>query len=179
MARNNRLPIEMIAAICHEANRRLCTVIGDASQEPWETAPGWARESAWDGVVKILDGRVNEPRDSHASWMAHKLAEGWKYGEIKNPEAKEHPCLVPFDELPIAQQLKDYVFFGIVCALSEEVIGARVVSPEQEAEDKRIALRLIHFAQTERLIQPLASQHEAADILMRGLAAVSVHRGGR
>lgn len=32
--------------------------------------------------------------------MANKIADGWKYGEAKDPEAKTHPCLVPFDKLP-------------------------------------------------------------------------------
>jgi hypothetical protein len=50
--------------------------------------------------------------------MAQKLAEGWKLGPVKNPEAKEHPCLVPFDDLPVEQKVKDYLFRGVVRALA-------------------------------------------------------------
>jgi hypothetical protein len=32
---------------------------------------------------------------------------------VKDPEAKTHPCLVPYDDLPEYQQLKDRVFLAI------------------------------------------------------------------
>ena len=38
------------------------------------------------------------------------------YGAIKEPEIKRHPCLVPFDHLPIEQRAKDYIFRAIVLA---------------------------------------------------------------
>jgi hypothetical protein len=47
-----------------------------------------------------------------------KLADGWKYGPVKYPEKKEHPCMVPFAELPKEQQLKDALFRHIVPALT-------------------------------------------------------------
>lgn len=37
-------------------------------------------------------------------------ADGWKYGPNKDFERKEHPCLVPYNELPEIQQRKDAVF---------------------------------------------------------------------
>ncbi len=54
---------------------------------------------------------------SHDSWMAQKVAEGWVYGPEKNPELKQHHCIVPFDALPVEQQAKDFIFRGIVHAL--------------------------------------------------------------
>ena len=36
----------------------------------------------------------------HDVWATGRMAEGWKYGNERNDELKEHPCLVPFDELP-------------------------------------------------------------------------------
>ncbi len=48
---------------------------------------------------------------------AEKLAAGWTYGPAKDPEAKRHPCLVPFAELPANQQAKDRLFFAVVSAL--------------------------------------------------------------
>lgn len=51
------------------------------------------------------------------AWMDDKLKDGWMYGETKDPEAKTHPCLVPFKELPIFQQKKDALFCAIVDAL--------------------------------------------------------------
>lgn len=116
-ARIGTADIGAIAQVAHEANRAYCATIGDLSQPAWEDAPAWQRTSAIEGVQNILIGTVKVPQDSHASWSAHKLREGWKYGPVKDPEKKEHPCLVPFAQLPPEQQAKDRLFFGIVKAL--------------------------------------------------------------
>lgn len=54
------------------------------------------------------------PEQSHELWYAHKLAEGWKYGPVKNPETKEHPCMVAYQELPADQRVKDHLFRAVV-----------------------------------------------------------------
>jgi hypothetical protein len=36
----------------------------------------------------------------HDIWARQRLAEGWKYGERRNDERKEHPCLIPYEDLP-------------------------------------------------------------------------------
>ena len=36
----------------------------------------------------------------HAVWARQRIAEGWKYGTRRNDERKEHPCLVPYNDLP-------------------------------------------------------------------------------
>lgn len=107
-----------IARIAHETNRALCTAFGDHSQVAWEDAPDWQRESALAGVDLHLDNPSAGPQAGHEAWMAHKLADGWTYGPVKDPETKKHPCLVPFDHLPPEQQAKDYVFRAVVLALA-------------------------------------------------------------
>lgn len=109
--------LNTIARVCHEANRAYCQSIGDDSQPPWEDAPDWQKESARDGVMAVAEGRVMAPRDSHANWSAQKEEDGWEYGEEKDPEAKTHPCLVPFEQLPFEQRMKDYIFFGIAYSM--------------------------------------------------------------
>lgn len=106
------------AAICHEANRSLCYGQGDDSQPAWGDAPNWQHESAIAGVEFHLANPLAGTDDSHKSWMAQKEAEGWVYGPTKNPEAKEHPCMVPYDQLPPEQQVKDYLFRGIIHAIA-------------------------------------------------------------
>ena len=112
--------IEQVARICHETNRAYCASIGDASQPRWEDAPEWQRSSAIKGVEFHLaahrDGRKPSPSASHDSWLEEKRAEGWTYGGVKDPAKKEHPCFVPYDELPVEQRLKDYLFGNIVAA---------------------------------------------------------------
>lgn len=106
--------IEACARVAHEANRTYCLSIGDASQPHWEEAPEWQRSSAMNGVEGALAG--NTPEQSHAAWYAEKRAAGWKYGPVKDPDAKEHPCMVPYDALPPSQQVKDTLFLAVVCA---------------------------------------------------------------
>lgn len=107
----NREKIEDVARACHELNRTLCRELGDYSHKLWHDAPDWQRSSACEGVTAIAEGNITRPSDSHAAWSKRKRSEGWVYGEVKDPEAKTHPCLVPFDDLPPEQQLKDHLFF--------------------------------------------------------------------
>lgn len=109
-------PLDTIARACHEVNRAYCQALGDDSQPSWEDAPEWQRSSARMGVDLHLSGDFG-PEASHFGWMTQKLNEGWKYGPVKNPETKEHPCIVPFAELPREQQAKDYIFRAVVHAL--------------------------------------------------------------
>lgn len=108
------LMIERIARVAHEVNRAYCASQGDDSQKPWGLAPKWQRESARAGVQFHLDNPDAGPEASHNEWSARKIAEGWVYGPLKDPAAKTHPCLVPFEDLPKAQQAKDYLFRAVV-----------------------------------------------------------------
>lgn len=109
---------EEIARVAHEVNKAYCESLGDFSQDTWENAPQWQRDSAMLGVNLHTNNPNAGPQASHESWMKQKLEEGWKYGSVKNPTLKEHPCMVPFSELPPAQQAKDYIFRSVVLALS-------------------------------------------------------------
>lgn len=111
-------PDELVAAITHEANRVYCKSIGDYSQPHWEEAPEWQRKSAIEGVHNIVSGRVTKPQESHEMWLKHKEADGWIYGPVKDPEKKQHPCMVPYEQLPKEQKVKDHIFFSIVNALT-------------------------------------------------------------
>ena len=106
---------DQIAKICHEANRAYCETIGDMSQPSWENAPDWQKNSALLGVDLHMSGD-HKPEASHLSWMNQKILDGWVYGTEKNAEVKTHPCIVPFNELPIEQQRKDFLFRAIVHA---------------------------------------------------------------
>lgn len=106
-----------IARLCHEVNRAYCQALGDFTQLPWDEAPDWQKESACKGVEMHLQRPEAGPKASHESWLAEKVATGWQYGPVKDPSAKTHPCIVPFDELPREQQAKDFIFRAIVLEL--------------------------------------------------------------
>lgn len=46
-------------------------------------------------------------RLEHDRWMDAKLRDGWRLGPKKDSNAKTHPCLVAYDQLPPDEQEKD------------------------------------------------------------------------
>jgi hypothetical protein len=113
-------PTDAIAKVCHEVNRAYCAALGDLSQPSWGDAPDWQRSSACAGVEFHIANPCAGPEASHESWFAQKVADGWVYGETKDPGAKTHPCMVAFDQLPREQQAKDFIFRSIVHAMAED-----------------------------------------------------------
>ena len=110
-----------IAQVCHEANRQLQLIqndMGISVSEPWETLDRETRESAVTGVENIINGTVKTPIESHDNWLEFKKEHGWSFGIIKDPVRKQHPCYVPYEELPEEQRVKDDLFFAVVRALA-------------------------------------------------------------
>lgn len=104
--------IEACARAAYEANRAYCLALGDTSFLPWESAADWQRAAILNGVPGALNG--DTPEQSHESWYAEKVAAGWIYGPVKDPEKKEHPCMLPYADLPEAQRQKDHIFLTVV-----------------------------------------------------------------
>ena len=109
--------IEQIAELAHETNRVYCRLLGDNSQPYWSDAPEWQKNSAIAGVKFRLENTDNSPSCQHEAWLKDKIAAGWKHGPVKDAEKKEHPCCVPYNELPLEQQIKDALITSIVSAL--------------------------------------------------------------
>lgn len=104
----------LAAKVAHEVNRAWCKSIGDDSQPAWADAPDWQKASAVEGVKAVISNPDTTPEMSHAGWSAHKVADGWVWGAVKDPVKKEHPCLVPYDALPKDQRIKDALFLAAV-----------------------------------------------------------------
>lgn len=109
--------VEACASAAHETNRAYCVAIGDRSQPAWEDAPEWQRISCREGVAAALAGAT--PEESHENWMRLKLKEGWQYGPVKDPDRKQHPCMVPYGELPPEQRRKDTLYLTVVRAVAQ------------------------------------------------------------
>lgn len=110
LKRDAKVLVERAARTAHEVNRLYCESVGDDSQPLWEDAPDWQKESARLGVKAIIENPNQTPEQSHESWLAAKEADGWVYGSVKNPTLKQHPCMVPYDELSPTHRWKDYLF---------------------------------------------------------------------
>lgn len=123
--------VTSVAFVCHQVNRAYCASQGDHSQQAWDDAPQWQRDSAIKGVRFVIEHADAKPSDSHESWLAEKRADGWSYGPVKDPELKTHPCFVPYDELPPAQKAKDYIFLAVVRSL----VGGSPEAPHLETKE--------------------------------------------
>lgn len=45
-------------------------------------------------------------KNVHDVWAKNRIEQGWTYGEKRSDELKQHPCLIPYEELPEVE--KDY-----------------------------------------------------------------------
>jgi hypothetical protein len=104
--------IEAVGRAVHEVNRAYCISVGDTSQVSWEEAPQWQRDSVLPQVLAVLNGAT--PKKLHDMWMQHKKQSGWKYGPVKDAEKKEHPCMMPYNDLPEIEKVKDMLFHSTV-----------------------------------------------------------------
>ena len=109
-----------IARICHEVNAAYCAALGDHTQTDWEHAPEWQQQSAIKGAELHLANPNLGVDASHNAWMDEKRETGWTYGPLKDPVKKEHPCFVPYADLPTEQKAKDFIFRGVVHAVARE-----------------------------------------------------------
>ena len=105
---------EQTAEACHEANRIVQHLLGEDLNPEWGDAPAEMRESVLAGVEAAWAGQGAQ--QLHESWCAERRGNGWVYGSAKDRDAKTHPCLVEYHELPMAQRMKDVVFGAIASA---------------------------------------------------------------
>lgn len=130
---------ELIARVAHEINRAYCASLGDHSQLAWEQAPEWQQKSALAGVDMHLANADATPEQSHESWLAEKVAQGWVYGPVKDAEKKEHPCILPYAELPAEQKAKDYLFRAVVHVLKNVPDADEAVAAALAKQAKAVA----------------------------------------
>lgn len=46
-------------------------------------------------------------KNAHDVWARERIRQGWVYGETRDDVRKEHPCLVPYGELPESEKAYD------------------------------------------------------------------------
>lgn len=112
-----QMKVEQIAEVCHEANRAYCATIGGNSLLPWVETSDRQRTSAVNAVRFHLANPDARLSHGHNEWLKKKRAIGWGYGSVKSAEKKEHPCCVPYEELPVEEKAKCELFIAVIRAL--------------------------------------------------------------
>lgn len=111
-----------IARVVHAANSALQALDGDpAPSLPWDAETPEIRASAIAGVRAALNGAT--PEELHETWVRKKAAAGWVRGPVKDPDAKTHPCMVPYRQLPPGQKVKDAVLQAVTVAMAPFITG--------------------------------------------------------
>ena len=59
----------------------------------------------------ILPRELNElaeqiAKNVHEVWAQNRIKQGWTYGKERSDALKQHPCLIPYEEL--CEEEKDY-----------------------------------------------------------------------
>ena len=52
------------------------------------------------GFVEVISKNV------HEVWAQTRISQGWTYGTERNDELKQHPCLIPYEQL--SEEEKEY-----------------------------------------------------------------------
>jgi hypothetical protein len=104
---------EQIAKIIHAAMTMETTISGKMSP-PWHIVAA----SLTEDVCMVRERKGMTPTDFHDNWKAKMVEEGFIYGSDFDLEAQTCPFLVPFDELPQVEQMRNTLFVSLVRALT-------------------------------------------------------------
>jgi hypothetical protein len=97
---------EQIAYAIHVMNGVLQKIHGESPLQPdWERAPDAMKHRVRLLVRGYRSGMT--PREAHERWREMMAADGWRYGERKDPGQHLHPNMVSYPELPQSQRIKD------------------------------------------------------------------------
>ncbi len=110
--------IEKIARTVHEALRAWAAANGQVPYPAWRRAPKWMKDSSIESVRYVLENPKAQASAQHDQWMAQKIRDGWRFGEVKDADKKTHPLLIPYEQLPEIERKKDALLNATVLALA-------------------------------------------------------------
>lgn len=116
----------------YEAARMQAAAVGaPVIPEPWMYREAAFQEQFRDVIERQCGpARRVDAEELHNDWWRKYEEMGWVYGPVRDPVAKTHPDMVPFDELDPRERDKDAVFIAL-CELARQWI----VEHEGETDD--------------------------------------------
>ena len=98
-------------------------------------------------------------RNLHEVWAQFRIKEGWTYGPTRDDARKLHPCLLPFDELPEADQAHDRAvmveILKATIALRFRILGEERAAPADDMDDSAEIAALKKHPAANRLLRVL------------------------
>jgi RyR domain len=76
----------------------------------------------------ILELTEQLARNAHEVWARERIAQGWRFGKERNDARKEHPCLVPYEQLPESEKVYDRNA-ALETLKAIQALGYRIVKP--------------------------------------------------
>ena len=84
-----------------------------------------------DGLKELLEELAE---NTHEIWAQQRIAEGWRYGPLRNDRQKEHPNLVPYKQLTESE--KDYDRkTALETVKVMQALGFNIARPERRPSD--------------------------------------------
>jgi tetratricopeptide (TPR) repeat protein len=111
-------------------------------------------------LVPLLE-RLAE--NAHDVWAEQRLRDGWTLGPVRNDAAKQHPSLVPYDELPESEKTYDRILASQTLR-AILVLGYRIVPPATAIVDKVKGVPSFDGAATAARIRAATKARELLDI---------------
>jgi uncharacterized protein (DUF433 family) len=111
--------LELILTVVHNANAVMKKINGEKHEELADMEP--ARRAGIKAAIKYALENDTTPEQSHINWLAAQEALGYKYGVEIDRVNLLHPCMVPYEQLPAAQKLKDDMFMSIINSFKEKI----------------------------------------------------------
>lgn len=104
--------IDFALSLVHNANAVLKSANGEKHEELADMDP--ARKESIRNAIKYALENDTSPEESHISWLEAQEKLGYVYGPVIDRVALQHPCMVPYNQLPEAQKTKDAMFVSII-----------------------------------------------------------------
>ena len=118
------LSIDQVAGIVYAATDAYNVAVDDAEPRPrWLDLDEGMQAKVIEAVVAIRDTEAANVEHNHELWCEQMEAAGWHHGPTLDYETKEHPNLVPYEDLPLPSRRM------LLALLTATVI---LTSPEQE-----------------------------------------------
>ena len=104
--------------------------------EPWSEREDDFKSQCRDVIEKQCSpARSSSPEQLHDDWVVAYLKNGWKYGPVRDREKREHPDMVPYNELGQLERDKDDVFVAL-CEIARQWIYEHSDGELPEREDE-------------------------------------------